>query len=285
MQRPTVSIVIPAYNEEGQLALCLSAVARQTVKPFEVIVVDNNSTDATAAIAQRYSFVTVVRESKQGLVFARTRGYNTARGEIIGRIDADTIIDPDWVERVQNCFARGKTDVLVGAIGFSDVPFPAFFETIELFLRRNLARALAPRKELFLYGGNMALKRTAWYAIRDRICYHPAFHEDQDLAAHFAHTSHILRFEENLKAKVSARRIDTPLRSYYPYVFANSRTFAAHGLKGRIYMYPIEILVTIFHLPLRLLYRAYDPSTGKLSLRRMLQQTDSVRISPVSDIL
>src|SRR5688572_3020117 len=95
---PTVSIVIPAYNEENHLRLCLEAVARQTVKPLEVIVVDNNSTDATAAIARSFPFVTLLSEKRQGPQPARDRGYNAAHGEIIGRLDADSIVALDWVE-------------------------------------------------------------------------------------------------------------------------------------------------------------------------------------------
>src|SRR5579885_2506952 len=93
-----ISLVIPAHNEESHLAACLDAVAAQTVRPFEVIVVDNNSSDATAEVARSYSFVRVVREPRQGLAFARDAGFDAARGELIGRIDADTLLPPNWVE-------------------------------------------------------------------------------------------------------------------------------------------------------------------------------------------
>src|SRR5688572_27451257 len=92
VKHPSVSIVIPAYNEEGQLALCLEAIARQTVKPVEVIVVDNNSTDGTVEVAGRYPFVTVLHEWRQGVVHARDCGFDAAKGDIIGRIDAETVM-------------------------------------------------------------------------------------------------------------------------------------------------------------------------------------------------
>jgi glycosyltransferase involved in cell wall biosynthesis len=283
MRKLNVSIVIPAYNEEGQLALCLDAVARQTVKPFEVIVVDNNSTDNTVAIAKKYPFVTVLRERRQGVVHARNAGFNAARGDIIGRIDAETVMRPDWVERVQRIFMRSDVDAVSGSIGFTDVPFERFFARVELFCRRYLARNLSRLGELFLYGGNMALRREVWQDIRGKLCDNREFHEDQDLAAHFAYTPYKLTFDEKLRVRVSARRVDSPPKSYYSYVMANSRTYAAHGLRGRFYMYPIEIAVIIFYLPLRMIYRAYNPATGKLSFRRMLQPDTSPRISPVSD--
>jgi cellulose synthase/poly-beta-1,6-N-acetylglucosamine synthase-like glycosyltransferase len=55
-----VSIVIPVYNEADALAACLEAIAEQTIAPLEVIVVDNNSTDTSAAIAQGFDFVRLV---------------------------------------------------------------------------------------------------------------------------------------------------------------------------------------------------------------------------------
>src|SRR5688500_17107775 len=90
------SVVIPVYNEADSLDLCLSAIAAQTTQPFEVIVVDNNSTDTTAEIAASYPFVRLVYESRQGVVHARNTGFNLAQGDIIARIDADTVIESGW---------------------------------------------------------------------------------------------------------------------------------------------------------------------------------------------
>ncbi len=110
MQTPlSLSLVIPAYNEERHLAACLDAVSRQAVMPSEVIVVDNNSTDRTAEIARSYPFVRVVQEPRQGIVFARNAGFDAARGDIIGRIDADTIIPSDWTKHVLAFFCRANS--------------------------------------------------------------------------------------------------------------------------------------------------------------------------------
>src|ERR1019366_8076903 len=87
-----VSLVIPAYNEKHHIKACLDHIASQRVVPYEVIVVDNASTDKTAAIARSYDFVTLITEKRQGVVFARDTGFNLARGDIIGRIDADTLL-------------------------------------------------------------------------------------------------------------------------------------------------------------------------------------------------
>ena len=88
----TLSIVIPAYNEENYLRACLDSIAAQTVMPDKVIVVDNNSTDKTVALARSYDFVTLVHERQQHQSFAQATGFNLASSDIIGRIDADSIL-------------------------------------------------------------------------------------------------------------------------------------------------------------------------------------------------
>ena len=109
------SVVIPAYNEEQYLGHCLAALARQTCPAdrFEVIVVDNGSTDATAEIARRYGGVRVIAEPRKGVAHARQAGFATARGAIIASTDADTVVPPFWVERIMEHF---RADPALGAV-------------------------------------------------------------------------------------------------------------------------------------------------------------------------
>lgn len=281
----SVSLVIPAYNEEAHLRACLDAVAAQTVRPYEVIVVDNNSTDKTAEIARSYPFVTVISEKKQGPVHARNAGFSAAKGEIIGRIDVDSHIAPDWIERVQQIFSDPAIDAVSGSLDFHDMPFHRFFRHMDLFLRRYLARNLGREGELFLYGGNMALRSQLWHEIKEELCEHRHLHEDIDLAAHLAGTDYSVAFDETLRADVSARRIDSDTRSFFTYVLANPRTYALHGLASRRYMYPVAWTVLACYLPLKLLYRAYDQEQHKMSLAHFIRPAVHARVSPVSDNL
>lgn len=282
--RLRVSLVIPAYNEEHHIGACLEAIAAQTEQPFEVILVDNNCTDDTATIARTYPFVQVVREPQQGLVAARDCGFNAARGDIIGRIDADTLLSPTWVAEVRTSFERQPDmHAVSGSITYYDIPFPDFFRRVDLFFRRYLARNLSHRRELFLYGGNMAMRRDAWEAVRGTLCHNDKFHEDMDLAAHMAGGQFDVRFEPTLHVGVSVRRIDSNARSFYSYVMASPRTYGAHGLWGRYYMYPVTWFVLLVYMPVRVLYRSYDPETRRFSLRTMLRPMYAQRISPISD--
>src|SRR5579864_186510 len=114
----TLTIVIPAYNEQSYLAACLDSIAEQTVLPHEVFVVDNNSTDGTLKVAKDYSFVKILREPKQGVFFAARRGFNAARSDIIGRIDADTILPPNWVETVQAGLQDNRVAAVTGPVSY-----------------------------------------------------------------------------------------------------------------------------------------------------------------------
>ncbi|HET6924501.1 MAG TPA: glycosyltransferase family A protein, partial [Candidatus Saccharimonadales bacterium] len=85
----TISLVIPVYNEEDHLDACLRSVMAQRIPFDEIVVVDNNSTDKTLWIARTFPNVRIVRETRQGVVHARSTGFDHARGDIIARIDAD----------------------------------------------------------------------------------------------------------------------------------------------------------------------------------------------------
>lgn len=285
-KNPSISIVIPVYNEERQLAACLDSIAAQTVMPLEVIVVDNNSTDNTVAIARRYSFVRVLSESRQGVVHARNKGFNEAHGDIIGRIDTDTRLQPGWVARLQQIFLDDSVHAVSGSIGFHDMPFPTLCAKVDSFFRHYLARSLAGRNELFLYGANMGIRKEVWHELKGSLCDHPGFHEDIDMAAHFVDSPFSPIFDDNLRVDVSARRVDSDPKSYYQYVFANSRTYAAHNLKGRYFMYPVEWFTVIFYVLLRVLYRSYDTSSGRMSLVRLFRPVnEQQRVSPVSEVV
>ena len=96
-----ISVVIPALNEEKNIAKCLRALASQTVRErFEVLVVDNGSTDATRREAERCADIVnvrVIEEKQPGRGVARATGFGAAKGTIIFSTDADSMVPPDWI--------------------------------------------------------------------------------------------------------------------------------------------------------------------------------------------
>lgn len=97
-----ITVVIPAYNEEDHLPACLESLVQQNTQfPFQVVVVDNNSTDHTAKVAQAFSDrlnLTIVTELRKGRGAARRAGFAAAKTEIIFSTDADTVVPQNWIE-------------------------------------------------------------------------------------------------------------------------------------------------------------------------------------------
>lgn len=275
-----VSLVIPAYNEEDYLKQCLEAIKQQSVQPYEVIVVDNNSTDKTAEIARSFSFVKLLSEKRQGVVFARDRGFNAARGEIIGRIDVDTILPADWVQNVQKIFAYSQVSAVSGAMHY-DVALAQTVDKIDLFFRRRLARLLGESDTVFLQGASMALRRSAWLRVRHALCRKGNMHEDFDLAIHLQEYGYEVAFDERLQANISARRTDVSFLQFANYVFMSPHTYAQHQLKSRKHMYSVVAVALIGYIPARILYRGYDIERDKFSLTRVFtSRVAASRVDP-----
>lgn len=121
----TLSIVIPAYNEEKYLADCLKSCVQFAPKNLrEVIVVDNASTDGTAELAKQYApLVRVVSQPKKGLTHARQAGFEAAKGDIMISIDADTrIASKDWFDAIQKKLSEPGVVCVSGPYVLYDAP-------------------------------------------------------------------------------------------------------------------------------------------------------------------
>jgi peptidoglycan/xylan/chitin deacetylase (PgdA/CDA1 family)/uncharacterized membrane protein YbhN (UPF0104 family) len=117
---PSVSVVIPAYNEEQLLPACLEAIKAQNYgNIIEIIVVDNASNDATASIAQSYG-CRVVYEPIKGYNRAVSKGFDSARGEIIACTDADTLAGKDWVSNLVTNLLKKRVVACGGIFRFHD---------------------------------------------------------------------------------------------------------------------------------------------------------------------
>lgn len=115
------TIIIPAWNEERYIGKCLGGVSKQkTNYKFETIVVNNNSTDKTEDVVKSLGFK-IIKETRQGVSFARNTGAKNAKGEVLIFVDSDCIIPPDYVERVVNYFKNNPgVSVLAGPYIYYD---------------------------------------------------------------------------------------------------------------------------------------------------------------------
>lgn len=150
--------------------------------PDEVIVVDNNCTDRTVDIARKYPFVRVIRESQQGRGHARTAGFNVSKSAIIGRIDADSVLAPDWCERVVEVFVGQKIDGLTGLAKAAVLPRVQRPQSV-LWTWMYTQWAAAFGGFDMMWGANMAITRSAWQKVRGSVCDDDSkVHEDQDVS-------------------------------------------------------------------------------------------------------
>ena len=151
-----ITVIVPAYNEEELIAECLDSLLNQTVDKatFEIILVDNNSTDSTTKIAHAMG-VRVEKELRKGYVHAIRRGIEVSQTEYIAFTDADCRVPPDWLEQILAHFEDSAKVVGVGGkLAFYDIP-PIVDKTVQTILYFNKA----------LPGNNMAVRRDAIWQI------------------------------------------------------------------------------------------------------------------------
>lgn len=105
---PLVSIIIPTWNGRQHLDVCLNSLLQQTIDAFEVILVDNGSTDGTQAYVRRhFPWVKLLELAEnQGFTGACNAGYAQARGELITLLNNDTEVAPDWLAILVDAFRR-----------------------------------------------------------------------------------------------------------------------------------------------------------------------------------
>jgi glycosyltransferase involved in cell wall biosynthesis len=275
----TLSIVIPAYNEESYLKTCLDSIAEQSVKPDQVIVVDNNSTDTTVDIAKSHPFVTLLHEKHQGVTFARNTGFNAVKSDIIGRIDADSILPANWVESVLNIFNKQPdTAGLSGPAGFYDLPFPRFTFWGTQLIRWTMFWAV-PQGKRYLFGSNMAIRRLAWEAVASEACTSGGIHEDTDLSLHMEKAGYRIIFTQQVRAMIACRRADVSLRDAYHYAFLQKYTFKKHGI--RFYGFMTGVVLLSVYPGLHFQRRTFNPVTRRFSWRYFRSTRHRPRPMPI----
>lgn len=111
----TFSIIVPVYNVESYLEQCVESILAQTYPDYEVLLIDDGSTDASGSICDRYAaghpFIRVIHQNNQGLSGARNRGLKAAKGDWIAFVDSDDWIEPDMLETLQKHIQKTGADV------------------------------------------------------------------------------------------------------------------------------------------------------------------------------
>ena len=259
-----VSIIIPAWNEEERIADCLINATRQTMTPHEVLVVDNRSTDGTCAVVERFMrdhpdapIRLLHQNEEQGLIPTRNYGFDHATGDVFGRIDADCMLKPDWVEVVAGIFTEDPEAMgATGPVTYYDMPARHTSLAADDHVRRHTYRA--DGGEVLLFGSNMALRATAWRQIAGEVCRDKAdvMHEDVDISLHLLGKGLKTVYSKRMICGISARRMDTSFKSFHNYMKRFKNTFEAHPQHWR--KHKSEHTLYLAYPWLRALYPVYQ---------------------------
>ncbi len=115
MTVPKISIIVPVYNVEKYLSVCLDSLLNQTLDDIEIICVNDGSTDGSLHILKEYanldSRIKVICQENRGLAGARNTGIKAASGNYIGFVDSDDWVDDDFFEKLYNTASSSNADI------------------------------------------------------------------------------------------------------------------------------------------------------------------------------
>lgn len=112
-----ISVIIPVYNAEDYLVICINGLINQTYNNMEFIFIDDGSTDKSLAILTEYekqdSRIKVIHQDNKGVSASRNKGLELATGDYIGFVDSDDIIDKNMYERLANSILKSNSDIAI----------------------------------------------------------------------------------------------------------------------------------------------------------------------------
>lgn len=154
-----ITLYVPGYNADGHIAACLEGALRQTLRPAEILVIDDGSRDRTAEIAARYGVKILRHEQNRGLAAARNTAFQNSRHELVAALDADCVPAADWLERLAQHFADPN---VAGASGRVE-------EAVQTSVADRWRKTHMPqhwgdaplRNPRFLFGANTVFRKSA----------------------------------------------------------------------------------------------------------------------------
>jgi len=163
MTKPLISVIIPAWNEEKYIRPCLESLKQQTYSNFEVIFVDNHSTDSTPQLVKSAGWQ-IFNQKKSGISAARAEGFAKARGEIIASTNADTVVPDYWLSTIADAFTHPQVVCTYGPVYFKEGrhhPF-YFFMNIASWIFFSFTHLIGRDHTI---GENFAVRKSAYQAI------------------------------------------------------------------------------------------------------------------------
>ena len=113
-EKPLISVIVPVFNGQDYLEKCIESIEKQTYKNLEIIIINDGSTDDTAAVCvklrENYENIHVITTEDEGVSAARNAGIEAAKGEFLTFVDADDRLRPKTLKVLYNCIMATKAD-------------------------------------------------------------------------------------------------------------------------------------------------------------------------------
>lgn len=270
---PTLDVVIPCYNEEGDIAECLERLLAQADQIERIIVVDNNSTDTTAAIIKKYQAahdkIVYLVEPQQGVQHARNAGFAAASSDILARIDADTRVMPDWAKRIREYYgAHPDAQVATGATEYYDLPARKITNFMTWFFMYASNKLVGG--SIGLYGANMSIRRKAWADIKQYVKMNPEIMEDLSISLALQRSGYRVVYVREAFARVSGRRIRTNPKHFAAYNEKWWRTYQVYGQRFQARAVRVfSLFGNLLQAPTAWLLQFHDPKTGTFHAKKV----------------
>lgn len=153
-----VSVIIPVFNGEGTVKLCLESVFQSEYRNFEVIVVDDGSTDHSASVARQFPCQVLGMEKNLGAAAARNRGANVSLGEILFFLDSDIIIEKNTIAQIVETF-HGRPDISALFCSYQKNTIPSNFFSLYKNLVHHYTHQTSRADAATFCGGFGAIRR------------------------------------------------------------------------------------------------------------------------------
>ncbi len=205
-----ISVAIPAYNAESYLREAVDSVLAQTLRPYEIIVVNDGSTDRTEEIALSYGdSIRYIKQANQGLAGARNTAIREATGDWVAFFDSDDVMMPDKL-RLQAAAVESNPDLILVYSGFSFLYPDGRTEEVVAFSAKDLWPALRYRTPIL--PSTSMIRRSALLEVGN---FRSVLTEDWDLWIRLVRRYSANAFQEIPKSLIFYRHVENSLSKKY----------------------------------------------------------------------
>ncbi|AZZ81203.1 glycosyltransferase [Gordonia alkanivorans] len=278
----TLTVVVPAFNEEALIGRCLDRLIAQTRVIDEIIVVDNASTDATPDIVDRYVSahpnVKRIVESEPGVIAARRCGFDAATTDIIAKTDADSLVGADWADRIVSFFDSeigADFAALTGLVLTWDGPSYELQRRLQTW---NLGPLADGGETGSVHGPNYAIRRSVWSEVRESLQTPLEIWEDLDLGLALSEAGHRMFFDPGLLVDASCCQLRHSPWKNRSYISGGIRTARGRNNPAAVKALKVELPFRYMTFTVMwLLFRPWDNDRKNWRPHRLFTPLDRDR--------